>query len=269
MKRVITAILFAGITTACLVASEISAAIVISITSGFCAFEFYAMLRADAKLPNEFIGIISAALYPLMYFIWGMNGVILLTTLFVLIILIWYVSYPHARITDVAVTLFGALYCGFMLMSIVAIREIVPGLWGGVMTFAIVLSVWANDALAFWVGSRLGKHKMAPRISPAKTWEGFFAGMAASIFVWCWIPAIPGVELSWAWAVIAGIVCGWIGILGDLLESRIKRSTGHKDSGNLLPGHGGFLDRCDSLITVAPTAFLILYVAGLMPLSFI
>jgi len=266
MKRVLTAFLYAGTTTACLIAHEVSAVIVIALTSGFCAFEFYAMLRADAKLPNEFIGTIAAALYPIMYFIWHLNGILILTTVFVLVVLVWYVYYTHARITDVAVTLFGALYTGFTLTSLVLIREALPGVWGGLLAFIVVLSVWGNDAFAFWVGSRFGKHKMAPRISPKKSWEGFFAGLVGSIIGWSFILLLPGIDIPWFWVIIAGIVCGWVGILGDLLESRIKRSTGHKDSGGLLPGHGGFLDRSDSLLMVAPTALIILYMAGVVAL---
>ncbi|MCL1890949.1 MAG: phosphatidate cytidylyltransferase [Coriobacteriia bacterium] len=262
LKRTLTAFAFGGSVVACLLAHEISAVIIIAVLSGLCAFEFYTMLRADAKLPNEFIGTTAAALYPLCLFVFGINGVLLLTTAFALVVLVWYVYDMHARITDVAVTFFGALYTGFLLMSLVAIRGAVDGFWGGVLALAVVLSVWANDVFAFLIGSRFGKHKMAPRISPAKSWEGFIAGMIASVAIWCLVPLIPGVELPWVWAVVAGIVCGWIGILGDLMESRIKRSTGHKDSGTLLPGHGGFLDRCDSLLLVAATAFLLLHVAG-------
>lgn len=262
--RVITAVFFAGATTVCLVAHEISAVVAIALLSGFCAFEFYAMLRSDAKLPNEFIGTIAAALYPVSYFFWGINGVLSLTTAFVLVILIWYVFYSPARITDVAVTLFGALYTGFLLTSLVSIRMIESGFWGGLLTFGIVLSVWANDAFALLFGSRLGKHKMAPRISPKKTWEGFIAGMIASIIVWLLMVLIPEIGLTWPWALVGGIVCGWVGILGDLLESRIKRATGHKDSGTILPGHGGFLDRCDSLLPVAATAYLLIHMAGLL-----
>lgn len=266
MKRVLTATIFSITTAICLIVSEISAVLVIAALSGLCAFEFYAMLRSDAKLPNEFIGTSAAALYPISYYLWGINGVLSLTTVFALVLLIWYVHDTHPRITDVAVTTFGALYTGFMMTSLVVIRGILPDIWGGLLVFGVVLSVWANDAFAFFFGSRFGTHKMAPKISPAKSWEGFVAGMVASVIVWCLIPLIPGMELSWIWAVIAGIVCGWVGILGDLLESRIKRSTGHKDSGNLLPGHGGFLDRCDSMIPVAATAFLILRIASAIPL---
>jgi phosphatidate cytidylyltransferase len=250
-----------------LVASDITTTIVIAALSGLCAFEFYAMLRSDAKLPNELIGTTAAALFPVSFYFWGFNGVLSLTTAFALVLLIWYVHYTPARVTDVSITVFGALYTGLMLTSLVVIRGMIPDIWGGVLVFGIVLSVWANDAFAFFVGSRIGRHKMAPRISPAKSWEGFIAGMIGSIICWCGIRFIPGMSLSWAWAIIAGVICGWVGILGDLLESRIKRSTGHKDSGNLLPGHGGFLDRCDSMILVAAAASLLLRIAQAIPLG--
>jgi phosphatidate cytidylyltransferase len=232
--------------------------------SGLCAFELYAMLRSDAKLPNELMGIIAATLYPVSYWFWGFSGALSLTTAFAVALLIWYVFYTRARISDVAITLFGALYTGLMLTSFVLIRTATEGIWGGVLTFAIILSVWANDAFAFFVGSAIGKHKMAPRISPAKSWEGFLAGMVASVAIWCLLPFIPGISLSLPWAIAGGIICGWVGILGDLVESRIKRSTGHKDSGKLLPGHGGFLDRCDSMLLVGACASLMLRAAGVI-----
>jgi phosphatidate cytidylyltransferase len=246
--------------------------IALAALAGLSVFEFYAMLRSDSKLPNELIGTIAAALYPPSYALWGFNGALTLTLLFAVVLLVWYVNYIPARITDVAATLFGALYTGLLLTSLVPLYNIpadapftfFPRLWGGLLVFAIVFSTWANDAAALIFGSRFGKHKLAPRISPAKTWEGLLAGMVLSIVVWCLIPLIPDVGLTWPWAVATGVLCGLAGILGDLVESRIKRSTGHKDSGKLLPGHGGFLDRCDSLFLVAPVAYLVFKVAGLL-----
>jgi phosphatidate cytidylyltransferase len=262
--RVITATAFSLTTTALILISDITTMVAMALLAGLCAFEFYALLRADAKLPNELIGTIAAALYPVSYWFGGFNGMLTLTTVFAVVLLVWYVFYSHARITDVAVTLFGALYTGLMLTAFVLIRGILPGIWGGVLTFGIVLSVWANDAMAFAVGSALGRHKMAPRISPAKSWEGFWAGIAASLIIWSLLLLIPGLGLDWPWALVGGLVCGWVGILGDLVESRIKRATGHKDSGSLLPGHGGFLDRCDSMLVVGATATLVLRAAGVL-----
>ncbi|MDR3052900.1 MAG: phosphatidate cytidylyltransferase [Coriobacteriales bacterium] len=262
MTRVATAAAFSISVIAMVLISDITTMLVVAALSGLCAFEFYAMLRADAKLPNELIGTIAATLYPVSYALWRFNGVLSLTSLFATALLVWYVFWPHARITDVAITVFGALYTGLMLGALVVMREALPGFWGGLVVVIILLSVWGNDTFAFFFGSKLGKHKMAPRISPNKSWEGFIAGLVASVGIWCAIPLVPGISLAWGWAVVGGVACGCFGILGDLVESRIKRSTGHKDSGNLLPGHGGFLDRCDSLILVAGTATLVLRFAG-------
>ncbi|MDR1088656.1 MAG: phosphatidate cytidylyltransferase [Coriobacteriales bacterium] len=269
-RRVITGILIVVVTLAFVLAGPLMTALFLAALAGICAWEFYAMLRSDAKLPNELIGTVSAALYPLSYYFWGFSGLLSLTTAFVLVLLIWYVFYTSARITDVAVTLFGALYTGLMLTSLILIRQIphdqpdffLPEVWGGVLVLLVIFSTFANDAAAFFVGSRIGRHKMAPRISPHKSWEGFLAGMVASVLLWCLVPLIPGVHIGWLWAIVGGILCGWIGILGDLVESRIKRSTGHKDSSRLLAGHGGFLDRCDSLLLVGAAASILLRFAG-------
>jgi phosphatidate cytidylyltransferase len=261
--RAITAAVFSISIVALVLASKVTTVIMTSALSGLCAFEFYAMLRSDAKLPNEFMGIAAAALCPIVYAFWHFNGLLSLTVAFACVLLIWYVYYTPARIIDVSVTLFGACYTGLMLTSLVMIRDILPGFWGGVLVFGVLLSVWGNDTFAFLIGSRFGKHPMAPRISPKKSWEGFVAGMIVSVAVWCLMPLIPGLDLPWIWAVVGGLACGWIGILGDLVESRIKRYTGHKDSGKLLPGHGGFLDRCDSLSVVAAVASLVFRLVGL------
>ncbi|MDR0350248.1 MAG: phosphatidate cytidylyltransferase [Coriobacteriales bacterium] len=261
--RALTAAVFSLSIVGLVLLSDITTVLAASALSTLCAFELFRMLRSDAKLPNELLGTAVAAAYPIVYAIWHFNGLLTLTVGFACALLIWYVSYTPARITDVAITLFGACYTGLMLSSIVMIREILPGFWGGVLVFGVLLSVWANDTFAYLIGSRFGKHPMAPRISPKKSWEGFVAGILMSVAVWCLFPLIPGLELPYGWAVVGGVACGWIGILGDLVESRIKRNTGFKDSSNLLPGHGGFLDRCDSLIVVVAVASLLFRFIGL------
>jgi phosphatidate cytidylyltransferase len=261
--RAITAAVFSISIVALVLISDVTTVLMTSTLSGLCAFELYHMLRNDAKLPNELLGTVVAAAYPLVYAVWHFDGLLSLTLVFACTLLIWYVFYTPARITDVAVTLFGACYTGLMLSSLVMIRDVLPGFWGGVLVFGVLLSVWANDTFAYLIGSKFGKHPMAPRISPKKSWEGFVAGIIMSIAVWCLFPLIPGLELPFGWAIFGGLACGWIGMLGDLVESRIKRNTGFKDSGTLLPGHGGFLDRCDSLIAVAAVASLLFRFIGL------
>ena len=115
------------------------------------------------------------------------------------------------------------------------------------------------------MGSRIGRHKLAPKVSPKKSWEGFIAGLLFSAAMWVAMCFVPGVTMSWWLAAAFGIVAGLISVLGDLLESRVKRNVGVKDSGNLMPGHGGLLDRCDSLFMVSMMAALMLFGGGCIP----
>ena len=133
------------------------------------------------------------------------------------------------------------------------------------LVLGILLSVWANDSFAYLVGSKFGKHKLAPRTSPKKSWEGFFAGLAGSAVFWCLMTLVPGVTMSIPQAILFGLASGLMGVLGDLAESRIKRNSGFKDSGTIMPGHGGLLDRCDSLFLVAVTSAILLVAGGCIP----
>ena len=129
----------------------------------------------------------------------------------------------------------------------------------------LFVSVWANDAFAYMVGSKIGKHKLAPRTSPKKSWEGFFAGLVGSVVFWCILSLVPGIDMPIPLAVVFGLVCGLMEVLGDLAESRIKRNSGVKDSGTIMPGHGGLLDRCDSMFLASITAAILLIAGGCLP----
>jgi phosphatidate cytidylyltransferase len=118
--------------------------------------------------------------------------------------------------------------------------------------FAIVL-VWAADSGAYFAGSKFGKHKLAPAISPGKTWEGVAGGLATSALLA--VAVFPLLGLTWASVpalVLLTVVCAIVSIVGDLFESLMKRHSGMKDSGNLFPGHGGLMDRLDSLLAALP-----------------
>lgn len=121
--------------------------------------------------------------------------------------------------------------------------------------------VWANDSFAYLVGRRWGKTRIAPALSPGKTWEGWFGGMVATVLlgVWALAPAMGSTGPSaMTWGVLALIV-SVLGPVGDLSESALKRQAGLKDSGNILPGHGGVLDRFDSHFLAAPVAAMVLH----------
>jgi phosphatidate cytidylyltransferase len=136
---------------------------------------------------------------------------------------------------------------------------------GALLMVSLVLLVAVADIGAFFVGKRFGRHKLAPQVSPAKTWEGFWGGLGCvtllSVLVWLWLPAQAGLP-GLAAAVAVALITALASVLGDLTVSMVKRDSGVKDSSGLLPGHGGLLDRLDSLCSAAPTYALGLLLAG-------
>ncbi len=152
---------------------------------------------------------------------------------------------------------FGMAYVGGLMGTASLLRAAPDGQqWIYYLTFI----TWAGDSGAYFVGSRFGRRPLAPRVSPKKTWEGTLGGTAATVLV-----AIAGSgflwpRLPWAVAAAVGILLAVAGLLGDLAESAIKRAAGVKDSGALIPGHGGVLDRLDSLMFAAPVLYGLVWV---------
>ncbi|HTP41574.1 MAG TPA: phosphatidate cytidylyltransferase [Nitrospiria bacterium] len=148
--------------------------------------------------------------------------------------------------------LFGALYLGVMLGHLVLLRSLERG--ADVVLFVLTVT-WVVDSAAYFVGRRWGRHPLAPAISPKKTIEGAVAGLAGGVVTalvlraW-WTPALSGLD-----SFGAGVLLGCAGQLGDLAESMFKRRAGVKDSGGWIPGHGGLLDKVDSLVFAAPTFY--------------
>lgn len=135
---------------------------------------------------------------------------------------------------------------------------------GNHFILAVLFMVWASDVFAYLLGSKIGKNKMFPRISPNKTWEGTLSGVAGAILTGYLCSLLfKGLDFGLPFWIGLAFICTIFGILGDLVESMLKRSLGIKDSGNLLPGHGGFLDRFDAFIFVIP--FVFTYVWILLP----
>lgn len=260
-----TGFVYVTVSILCIMGGELSTVLLLCVLSGIAAGEFFYMLRSDAKLPNELLGTMAAVAYPISVWQFGMPGALVVTGALLVALLVWYVFWTRARIGDVGVSFFGAAYTGLLLSSLIVVRQAVPGFWGGVLVVGIFCSVWANDSFAYLVGSKLGKHKLAPRISPKKSWEGFVGGLLGSVAIWYALSFIPGVEMSIAQAVAFGMMCGLAGVLGDLAESRIKRNSGVKDSGTIMPGHGGILDRCDSLFLASVVAVVLLVAGDCIP----
>lgn len=266
--RIVTAVAYAGIVLGAVWFGRYSTGLVFGIMAGFAAAEFYAMERRESRLPNEAFGVVAAGVMPMAAALLGMPGLIAVATALIAASLAWHVLFLRVRTADTAVTVFGALYTGFLLAYLVLIIKLYAA--GTLLAFTVVLSVWANDSFAYLVGSLIGRHKMAPRISPKKSWEGFIAGLSGTLIVWLAVPTVypmifprhPASGLTLPWAIATGVAVGIAVIVGDLAESRMKREAGVKDSGNSLPGHGGFLDRLDSLILACLAAYWMLSWAG-------
>lgn len=162
-------------------------------------------------------------------------------------------------LVDWALTLAIAVYLGWPMSYFLVIRGYAPGalrftgpVWvylppGAWWLLITLLGVWGFDASAFFAGRYFGRHKLAPTISPAKTWEGVLGGMILSITASLVLTVIP-LGVPWYLAIVLGLLIGAAGTMGDLAESLIKRQTHVKDSGQIMPGHGGMLDRIDSLL---------------------
>lgn len=166
------------------------------------------------------------------------------------------------------ISVFAAAYSGCLLAFAVWLRDLDPasGWRGAAILFLPIAVTWLGDTAAYSAGRAMGRHKLAPKISPAKTWEGAAAGfIGAAVGSWLYVgltQSIVGWTLTVPQALGFGAAIAIAGQLGDLVESRFKRDGGVKDSSALLPGHGGILDRLDSLLFVFPVAFAYLRWVG-------
>ncbi|MCS6807811.1 MAG: phosphatidate cytidylyltransferase [Bacteroidota bacterium] len=190
---------------------------------------------------------------------------------------------PHP-LWNAAITIFGVMYIGTCVTSLVGLRMAFTGrmlsapvlqpflsnssleerlhignVWGTWLVFVTFLSIWTCDSLAFFAGKAFGNHKLFPRVSPNKSWEGAIVGfLGASILFLVLsrylLPFLPPLH-----AVVLGGIVGAIGQLGDLVESLFKRDAGVKDSSNIIPGHGGVYDRFDAAMFVAPVVYLYIH----------
>jgi phosphatidate cytidylyltransferase len=258
-RRVVTALVVLPIVLAGLLLGPplLGAAIVLTLLL-LGLWEFFGLIEARGLAPYRVTGVVVmvAAFGEVVTRldwvgppVWPMIALVSLTSLLLR------VGDFAATVPAAALTLTGATYLGALGGTIAGLRLLEPQVlasWRLVLLLAIIM---AADTLAFFVGSALGRRKLAPAISPGKTLEGaaggLLGGIAGAMAVWA--AGLPGVP---AWhAGLLGAVVAILGMLGDLLESLLKRWAGVKDSGRLFPGHGGMLDRLDSLLFGAPVLY--------------
>jgi phosphatidate cytidylyltransferase len=171
---------------------------------------------------------------------------------------------PRGGLTGVAVSCFVVLFLGVGGACLGWLRLLPQGELGAKLTLFYLVCIWIGDSGAYYVGRGCGRHHMAPRISPKKTWEGLGGGTVATYAGAAALKLLFIGELSWPNVVGLATVLAIAAPVGDLVESHIKRETGVKDSSTLLLGHGGFLDRTDSVLYAAPPVLAYLMAVGIV-----
>jgi phosphatidate cytidylyltransferase len=188
---------------------------------------------------------------------WTVAG--FLSTMVLAFVLHWLAETRQSATIAIASTVLGAGWIGLCLGHLLLLRQISDH--GELATFTVLLAVWAGDIGAFFAGRLIGRHRLAPTLSPGKTWEGFLFGTAATIFV-TFVALYKQDYLSIPESLVLGAVIALAAPLGDLFESALKRDMQVKDSGRLLAAHGGVLDRIDSLLFAVVAAYYMLRAFG-------
>ena len=272
LQRALTGILFVAVIVAAIFVHPLLFAGVFSIVVGFLIHEFYSMSKYEGALWQRCLGIFggmylfaSSCLYA------GSYAGYWIYLPYIIIVMVLLIAGLYVRTTNPVIhwglILFGQCYCAGMLSLLCFIPYMMSPVYNPWPVLMIFIFIWLNDTGAYLIGSWIGKHRLFPRISPLKSWEGFFGGLMVVIISSLAFSRFSMLEMDWyyllAFAVITVVSATW----GDLTESLIKRTYGVKDSGNILPGHGGVFDRFDSLILAAPAVFVFFKIITLITQS--
>ncbi len=265
VTRSIWGLLFATALTGAILLGPYAFAILFMIFSGFILREFYALCCEAGYSPQIYPGLlVGIAIFVTSFLIAGHT--IISSSYIYLVLLIYAIPvYELFRkkknpLVNVALTEFGIIYVSipFSLLNFLAFSES-KGIFN--YNYALLISlfvfVWASDTGAYLFGVRFGRHRLSERISPKKSWEGLFGGVLTAIFAG-WILSLIFSQYSFLFMGVMAIIVVISGTLGDLVESMIKRSIGVKDSGRFMPGHGGLLDRFDSILLASPVIYFVL-----------
>ena len=252
-------------------------AAVVAVVAALGTFEVYRLAEARGARPFRWPGILASAFLVLSaawsgsvatWSVWGWIA-LLGVTLVCLAAAVFRRGPQRGPLPAVAATLLGVVYVGGTLSFAVHLRAF-PGVsdgvagWDGAFLLIFVLTTtWCGDSGAYFVGHRWGRRKLLPSVSPSKTVEGAIGGLvgataAAALFTFALVGPMGGPPLPVAGAALLGLLVGAVAQLGDLVESVLKREADVKDSGTLIPGHGGVLDRFDAVLFTIPLAYVLL-----------
>lgn len=237
-------------------------------------WEFYNIVAATGAEPRRTLGLAAGiTLFITSFFLFKgyvdpmssrfgvdmlIGGVLYFSVLIPLCFIVELFHASETPIRNVATTLMGVLYVAYPMCLMLFIPLLITGDWQPEAFLFYLFIVWGNDVFAYLAGVTMGRHKMAPRISPKKSWEGFVGGIVGALAMGAIGSYVVGGGLG-MWLGLATVVA-ITSVFGDLVESMFKREAGIKDSGKILPGHGGMLDRFDALLISSPFAFVYLII---------
>jgi len=263
LKRVMTAVVFVGVMVGGVYLHPLSLIALFILITGLSLWEYLSLTVAVPSRGRKWVGLL-LGLFPILavslYYFQGQvasssplyQAILLFLPLAALSFIYELYTSSEKPFTNIGVLLLGVFYIGIPL-ALVPLMAFLDGDFHPNIIFGLLLLTWANDTGAYIIGSQIGRTKLFPRISPKKTWEGSLGGVVVT-FIIAYLLSTFFEDLALRdWLVLAGIVSVF-GSIGDLVESMLKRSLNIKDSGNLLPGHGGMLDRFDAFIFLLPFA---------------
>ena len=238
--------------------------------------EFYKLARETGLSPQRWMGLaVGVLLFALNFIVFRQfsrsvtdeaGGAVLYLLLYIgLLLPTLFVCELFRRsatpLANLGATLLGVLYVAVPLSLLLYVPVLAgDGVWRPETVLCYIFIIWANDVFAYRVGMTFGRHRLCERLSPKKSWEGFFGGLAGAVATG--LAAAYALDANyWVWGGLA-LVASLSGVAGDLVESMFKREAGVKDSGQVIPGHGGVLDRFDALLLSAPYVFLYLLLVG-------
>lgn len=259
--KMLTGFIFGTITMGCIMYGGLALLLLLGCVLFFGSKEYVKVLEHKGFHPSLKIICATEIILALMMYFDRQEYVASALVLFTFASFMWVLfrgRQPY--IANVATTVLGFIYCGYFPLHLLLLRNISSPVYNDGLGFVVMMftAVVLTDVGCYYAGTKFGKHKLAPVISPNKTIEGSIGGMICAIigamtigwFISMWFAPVP-----WYISLFAGLSCTVFGQIGDLSESLIKRDAGVKDSGDSLPGHGGFLDRTDSYIFAIPVMY--------------
>jgi len=255
LLRILTGISLIVLVAGSILFGPVSFLVMVMVVYGLGMRELYYVYSLEKIIPFSLVAISGGLLIPLTYL--GLQYH-LSPLWFILPAVTWSIGYLLSGSPDTGtLTLF---WLALPLTSFFALAWFKSsGTYRPMFPLLVLSLVWINDTFAYVAGNLIGKHKLTPHLSPGKTWEGFIGGLGFTLLGGWVVYRVTGEFASGTW-IFLSLIIGVFGLMGDLFESRLKRRINVKDTGTLLPGHGGILDRFDSLLFAAPMVMLILII---------